>query len=268
MNVMTACNSTYSFFLQPLVRSVRKFYDKPIVLYDLGLTDSERAGLDAEIIPIKDVQIEWTGREIEINHEGKIVNRDGAVIDFKDNLPAFFSRPRGTFKPFCIGHYFQHHNKPVIWADVDTLFTERVEEKGFDVGVTLRPRNEMKPDDKYWGLINTGVMFFNNYNNLVEAWMETSKGEELCDQGSINRLLDETVNWDDPDVYGKVYDWHGVQVKIFDIHTYNDYHLKDGKIWHFKKGSKTPEDRKKWYEERVSRLDLSFLNTEGGGASK
>lgn len=259
MNVMTACNSAYSFFLQPLVRSVRKFYDKPVMLYDLGLTDVEKEGLDAEIIPVGDVQIEWTGRRIETDHEGRVVNRYGEKIDFKDNLPAFFSRPRGIFKPFCVGHYFRHCSEPVIWADVDTLFRKRVEEKGFDVGVTLRPRNEMKPDDTHWGLINSGVMFFNNYNKLVEAWIEECKSEELTDQGPINHLLSETVNWRDPDIYGKIYDWHGVQVKIFDIHTYNDYHLKDGKIWHFKKGSKTPEDRKKWYEEQVRRLDLSFL---------
>ncbi|MBW1860353.1 MAG: hypothetical protein JRI70_09860 [Deltaproteobacteria bacterium] len=111
-------------------------------------------------------------------------------------------------------------------------------------------------------------MFFNNHNKLVEAQMEDRKAEKLSYQGVMNRLLSETIDWRDPDIYGKIHDWHGVQVKIFDIHTYNDYYLKDGKIWHFKKGSKSPEDRKKWYEEQVKRLDFSFLSTGGQGASK
>jgi len=268
MNIMTACNSAYSFFLKLLARSVRKFYGKPVILYDLGLTRVEKDGVDAQIVSLEDVQIEWTGREIELDHQGNVISRHGAKIDFKDNLPAFFSRPRGIFKPFCVGHYFKHNSEPVIWVDVDTVFRERVEERGFDVGVTLRPKNEMRLDDQYWGLINAGVMFFNNYNKLVEAWIEDCKTEELSDQGVMNRLLSETIDWEDEDIYGRVHDWQGVRVKVFDIQTYNDYHLRDGKIWHFKKGSKTPEDRKKWYEEQVGKLDLSFLNTEGGEASK
>ena len=52
MNVVTTANSKFFHCLQQLVESVRKFYNKQVIVYDVGLTDEERIAVDARVIQI------------------------------------------------------------------------------------------------------------------------------------------------------------------------------------------------------------------------
>ncbi|HBG77662.1 MAG TPA: hypothetical protein DDW84_02270 [Phycisphaerales bacterium] len=49
MNIVTAADSGFFHCLRELAESVRKFYDKLLLVYDLSLTDDEKRQLDARI---------------------------------------------------------------------------------------------------------------------------------------------------------------------------------------------------------------------------
>ena len=53
MNVVTTADSKFLHCLQGLAKSVRKFYNKQVIVYDFGLTDEEKNSLDAHIIRIE-----------------------------------------------------------------------------------------------------------------------------------------------------------------------------------------------------------------------
>ncbi len=212
MNIVTASDSGFFHCLKKLADSVRKYYDKPIIVYDLGLTEEQKKQLDAIIIPIEISE--------KVNHKGRsLLSNTG--------IPS----TRATHKPFCVKHYFENYSEPMILADADTLFRTKVEETGFDVGVTchkLRKNNI----DFYNGVINSGVIFFNNpAEKLINRWAQECEKELTTDQKALSDVLSETINWS---IFNKVQDWHGLKIKIFDCRIYNDYHLtKKGKILHF-----------------------------------
>jgi len=53
MNIVTACDAKFFRCLRELAKSVRKFYGKPVIVNDLGLTEHQKQQLDAVIIPIE-----------------------------------------------------------------------------------------------------------------------------------------------------------------------------------------------------------------------
>jgi len=212
MNVVTACDAVFFHCLRELADSVRKFYCKPVIVYDLGLTEENKEQLDAIVIPIS--------VDEEVNHKGR------SLLD-----PSGIPNTRATHKPFCVKHYFGNYTDPMIFVDSDCLFTQRVEETGFDVGVTYAPRKR-KDIIYYNGIINSGVIFFNvAATELVDRWAEECKKEKTTDQKALSDVLSETVDFKD---YKRIQQWHGLKIKIFDARIYNDYHLtKKGKILHF-----------------------------------
>lgn len=209
MNIVTTGDSKFFHCLQRLAKSVRKSYDKQLIIYDVGLTDEEKSSLDAHII---------------------LINVD---VDFYNYTT--FKKVRfiqATHKPFCVKHYFENHSEPMILIDADCLFIRRVEEYGFDVGVTLKPRKSIDTSNHYTGVLNTGVIFFNtNATELIDKWIEDCKKSHTTDQKALTDILSETIDWKH---YNKIYDWHGLKIKVFKTEEYNDYHLKNGKIFHFK----------------------------------
>ena len=137
-----------------------------------------------------------------------------------------------THKPFCVTHYFQHFSEPMIMVDADCSFTQRVEETGFDVGVTLRRKNRIDVTNPWIGILNAGVIFFNTYaKELIETWAKCCQKENTTDQKELSEILSETIDWKG---YNKIYDWHGIRVKVFNAAEYNDVRLKKGEIFHFK----------------------------------
>ena len=211
MNIVTACDASFFHCLKELAESVRQFYNKPVILYDIGLTDEQKKQIDAVTIPIKITE--------KVNHKGKSLLASSGIPS-----------TRATHKPFCVRHYFENFSEPMILVDADCLFTTRVEETGFDVGVTFY--KSKKQIDYCNGAINSGVIFFNSpAEKLVNAWAIECEKEYTTDQKAISDVLSRTINWK---ISGKAQDWYGLKIKIFNARIYNDYHLtKKGKILHF-----------------------------------
>ena len=211
MNIVTACDASFFHCLKELAESVRRFYNKPVILYDIGLTNEQKKQIDAVIIPIKINE--------KVNHKGKSLLASSGIPS-----------TRATHKPFCVRHYFKNFSEPMILVDADCLFTTRVEEIGFDVGVTFY--KSKKQIDYCNGVMNSGVIFFNSpAEKLVDAWAIECEKEKTTDQKAISDVLSDTIKWK---ISNKVQDWHGLKIKIFNARIYNDYHLtKKGKILHF-----------------------------------
>jgi hypothetical protein len=215
MNIVTTSDTNFSHCLQALAESVRKFYDKQLIVYDLGLTDQEKESIDAHIIPIK-VDVDFTGYA---NFSKGFGHRTIQMI-------------KTTHKPFCVRHYFENYSEPMIMVDADCLFNTKVEEYGFDVGITLRRKERIDIKNPWYGIINAGVLFFNVYpKKLMDAWIEGCLKENTTDQKELSEILSETIDWQH---YDKIYDWHGIKVKVFNAEIYNDERLRNGKIYHFK----------------------------------
>jgi hypothetical protein len=212
MNIVTSGDSGFFHCLKELAQSVRQFYGKAVIIYDIGLTDEQKKQLDAIIIPLNVTE--------KVNHKGiSLLSSTG--------IPSI----RATHKPFCVKHYFENYSEPMILVDADCLFRTRVEESGFDVGVTCY-KSKNKNIDFYNGIINSGVIFFNSpANRLVELWARECEKELTTDQKALSDVLSRTIDWS---VYNKIQDFDGLKIKIFDAKIYNDFHLtKKGKILHF-----------------------------------
>lgn len=226
MNIVTTGDSKFFHCLQLLAKNVRKIYGKKLIIYDLGLTDEQKISLDAQVIKI-DVDVDF------------------------ENFTKLTRVPfiQATHKPFCVKHYFENNNEPMILVDADCLFMQRVEETGFDVAVTLKPRNKIDTSDHYAGVINSGVIFFNiNATELIDCWIKECRKPEATDQKALADILSETIDWKH---YNKNYDWHGIKVKTLKIEEYNDYYLKNGKIFHFK----GLRHSKEVYQELIEAMD-------------
>lgn len=229
MNIVTASDARFFHCLKELADSVRKIYNKQIILYDIGLTDEQKKQIDAVILPIKVPE--------KVNHKGKCVLS-----------PSGIPSTRAIHKPFCVMQYFENFSEPMILVDADCLFTARVEETGFDVGVTCyKSRN--KHVDYHNGVINSGVIFFNGpAEKLVDCWAEECEKELTTDQKALSDVLSRTINWKK---FNKVQGFDGLKIKIFNARIYNDFHLtKKGKILHFI-GSK---HNKEMYEKLIEGL--------------
>ncbi len=212
MNIVTSGDSGFFHCLKELAKSVRQFYDKPMILYDIGLTDEQKKQLDAIIIPLNVTE--------KVNHRGRsLLSSTG--------IPS----TRATHKPFCVKHYFENYSEPMILVDADCLFRKRVEESDFDVGVTCY-KSKKKGIAFYNGVINSGVIFFNSpATELVNQWAKECEKELTTDQKALSDVLGQTIDWS---AYNKIQDFAGLKIKIFDAKIYNDFHLtKKGKILHF-----------------------------------
>ena len=211
MNIVTACDANFFRCLKELAKSVRKFYGRPVIVYDIGLTEQQKQQLDAVIIPI------------ELNEK---VNYKQLAHIFPDGRPSC----RNTHKPFCVRDYFKRFGEPMILVDADCLFTDKVELDGFDVGITIDPK-KISRKDMYNGIVYSGVMFFNcPAEELVDRWEQECLKENTTDQKALSDIMSEQIIWSD---YKKIQQWNGLKIKILDIATYNDFHLKGGKILHF-----------------------------------
>ena len=199
MNIVTTADKNYFHCLQLLRQSVVSFYDKPLIVYDVGLTDEQKKIFDAVIIPM-DIQLDFQSHASAVK---------GTFI-------------KATHKPFCVKHYFENHDEPMMLVDADCMFMEKVEESGFDVGVTLRSPERRDLSNAFSGVLNTGVIFFNVYaEKLIDRWMEACEEPNTTDQKALTDILSETIDWRH---YNRIYDWYGTRVKVFSTDDYNDFY--------------------------------------------
>jgi len=214
MNIVTSADSNFFHCLEGLAASVRKHYGKQVIVYDVGLTQEQKQSIDAQVIPI----------EIDVDFQN--------YATFEKYQAVTSQIIKATHKPFCVNHYFKHFDEPMILVDADCTFTECIEEMGFDLGVTLRRKNRIDLTNPWIGILNTGVIFFNTHvQGLIDSWENACTDSNTSDQKALSEILSETIDWKH---YNKVYDWHGINVKVFDASIYNDVRLKNGKIFHYK----------------------------------
>jgi len=215
MNIVTSSDSNFFHCLKGLAQSIKQYYGKKLIVYDVGLTEQQKATIDAEVVPIK-IDVDFMGY----------------AQFWKESKQKTVSAIKTTHKPFCVRHYFENYSEPMILVDADCLFNARVEEDGFDVGVTLRRKNRIDLNNPWIGIINAGVIFFNTYaKELIETWALRCQNENTTDQKELSEMLSETIDWKH---YNRIYDWHGIKIKVFKAAEYNDVRLKKGKINQFK----------------------------------
>ena len=213
MNIVTSSDSNFFHCLKGLAASVRKYYGRQVIVYDVGLTNEQKETVDAQVIPIN-IEVDFAGYATFLKHEVET------------------SAIKTTHKPFCVKHYFENFSEPMIFVDADCAFSQRVQETGFDVGVTLRRKNRIDLTNPWIGILNAGVIFFNTPSTkLVDTWAKACMKDNTTDQKELSEILSETIDWKH---YNKVYDWHGLKIKVFNAIEYNDVRLKGGKILHFK----------------------------------
>jgi len=213
MNIVTTADNEFFHCLEGLAESVIKYYGKQVIVYDVGLTEEHRRSINAIVIPIE-INVDFRNHATFVKHSAQAT----AI--------------KTTHKPFCVTHYFQNFSEPMILVDADCLFTQRVEETGFDIGVTLRRKNRIDLTNPWTGILNAGVIFFNTYaEELIGTWQKRCQAENTTDQKELSEILSETIDWKH---YNRIYDWHGIKVKVFNADKYNDVRLREGKIFHFK----------------------------------
>jgi len=215
MNVVTTADSNYFHCVRVLAENVRKHYGKDLIIYDVGFTGPQRDELASKATVLR----------IAIDPS---VDPKGRAWLSPNGHPS----TRATHKPFCVRHYFQNHHQPMILVDADCLFNRRVQEEGFDVGVTYNPPKRSKKMHYYNGVINSGVIFFNTpARELVNLWIQECYKPDTTDQKALSDILSETVDWKN---YKKAQYWRDLRIKIFECRKYNDYHLRrNSAIIHF-----------------------------------
>ncbi|HOK66545.1 MAG TPA: putative nucleotide-diphospho-sugar transferase [Anaerohalosphaeraceae bacterium] len=209
MQIMTACDSSFFHCVKPLADGVRRLYHQPLLVYNIGLTSEETAELDCTLIPL----------QVSRHYKSYTIYQSTPFIN-------------ATHKPSCLRHYFEHFSEPVLYVDADCLFCQRVELDGFDIGITVKPKRKLDIQNFFNGILNSGVLFFRRYPKLLlDRWMQKCAAGGHTDQSALAEILSETINWRKP---RQIQDWHGFSVRLLPVKIYNDYHLKTGKIFHFK----------------------------------
>ena len=181
MFFVTAADTKFYFFLPYMVAQIEKLFPKArLIVYDLGLEEQERLQLN-----------EW-GVEVKKWHIGP-----GYPVE----KPNYF--PRALHKPSMILDALQRNaNETCVYLDADAIPNRSFSvPRGCDVAVTLVGQEALtildsKPEIKYNGIFNTGVVLFGRSKRrlaFVSEWADRlSKSETIeSDQRIAWLLLEE-----------------------------------------------------------------------------
>jgi hypothetical protein len=213
MIMATSGDKNYYKLLKRFESNIFKMFGQYPIIYDMGLTGSQKKSLKSEIRRM-DTDFDFSG----LSDEGFI---------------------NATHKPLCILDALKKSDTSCLFMDADILFTRKVEKGDFDLDsfdIAVTPRHE---DERYEllfanGLINSGTLFFNNNAKVygfIESWiLECSKGN-MSDQLCLSNLLSKDKN----EMFTKdQLRLDGINVKLLDASKYNDVSLSTGLILHYK----------------------------------
>lgn len=214
--------------------------DKPLWVYDLGLTPTETAAL----------------RRIGVHVECIPVPADSFAFNSANNI-------RTVHKMDCIEHCLKTRQTGVIMLDADVLVLEP-EALGVlapapdEVVVTYRCAREQKPHVLVNGLINAGVMAFgrNIPASFFQAWKHLCADPEHTDQSALSKLLEnggiDLTRFQEPQWLEQL---EGIRVRVLDGNIYNDTSCRIGALFHFKSAGRRGTKRC-WYHVFMTLLRI------------
>lgn len=261
-NLITIGDEPYYITIEKSIEQFNKIYpDGSIWVYDWGFTQEQRDQLRLfDSINI----ISW-------EFENKIRQYYLKILEVGSKIPPFdfelLERARSKVardqkewilcqKPHVFYDCINKINEgPLIFLDGDAILNNSLpvlESEKFDVGVTLRPHDEIEAAKKRgdYHVLNSGVIIWNcsprKAQAFVGAWIDRM---EECDlplqeQSSLSKLIEEQ-NSDIYDDFGNVGQIdtgeHQIVVKILDCREYNYNWVEKGwgennRILHFKSG--------------------------------
>lgn len=157
-------------------------------------------------------------------------------------------------KPFCLLDCLERCQSRLVYLDGDAFLVsdiERLLEKNFDIGVTLRRKHEIRRGRNNCQVLNAGVLFFNGSPDrtraFLNAWIEKMKmtHEYLIEQTALTRLIAESNPQIFDDYYNQgavIREGDSIQVITLPCDRYNFNWIEEGidlektKVVHFKGG--------------------------------
>ncbi|MGM0611139.1 MAG: putative nucleotide-diphospho-sugar transferase [Thermodesulfobacteriota bacterium] len=217
--IITAADSNYYKFLKNFEDNILKNFNQYPVVYDLGLTQKEIVSLKSEI------------RKVPIGQEY-------ARYDSRGNIKA-------THKPLCILDCLKAYKKhDCLYVDADILFTQHISLKYFmDSDIAVAHRHPKEQTERHYpnGLINTGLIYFRNTNQVnkfIHTWYSGCSNDDTTDQIELSNILLSEINLVQSSNTHKSKTGE-LQIYILDPQIYNDCSLSTGKILHFKNAGRS-----------------------------
>ena len=158
-------------------------------------------------------------------------------------------------KPFFLKHVREHQDGEIVFIDADAFIINSLDdafETEFDVGVTLRKKEELKFDIGNCQVLNSGVLFLGKNKVATTGFLNewgrsvTNTSEEYCiEQTALSRMIYKSLEDAKNDNHEvRIQRWGNshVSIKSFSCVEYNFNWVKDiidcnkNRILHFKGG--------------------------------
>lgn len=249
-NFITMADEKFVGPLRISISQALRFYpDSHFYVYDVGLSEKSKTDLLKNFpnLRIEQWTLQYLPVQLAYNRSFVKMKGLGLLVDYFENLfgKNDFPRLRSLIKQSHIEIFFQnklaiikHHNdcvqSPFIFLDADAFLIDKIDELfdgSFDLGVTLRRKEEQDDSFNNCRLLNVGVMLFlGEYatnKTLIDSWYHTARitNEQYSEQTSLTRLLLDKC----PTIFNKLNvtnkllftDNREVRVKVLDCNTYN-----------------------------------------------
>ncbi len=142
-----------------------------------------------------------------------------------------------SHKPHCIKHFMQTKHCSCLYIDADCVPTMDFDPAvfaGADIAVTPRALREQKEAILRNGLINSGVLYFNNTPEVLaffDEWAQGCADGQVSDQKALSDILGKEV-----DFFAENKDqvYQGLHIRLLDANIYNDVTCRTGFLFHCK----------------------------------
>jgi len=267
MNFVTAGDSGFAEPISWSLSQVQQYYpDASFFVYDWGLEPEHHEELsDADNVTVVDwnEEMDYDVSAVEAIR-GKLEswlkgNRYSNFVpgnNLSYHYPALNRRNEYLYsqKPHCILDCVSRIDGDLVFLDGDAVLANGISEvmsMDFDVGVTLRPKEEIHAarERGNFHVLNAGVIYFPCSSEKIEAfvreWIDrmAELDCDLYEQTALTQLIGESSKgiyddfYNDGSLHLKGYD---IDVKILPCDRYNYYKIEEGvnreqnRVLHFK----------------------------------